>query len=81
MACSNVFASSRTTLLTLSVLQHHMLVFNVGMCRCAAKVVHLKKEAGKTFSYDELKEAIEKNKPAAVFLCQARPIASLILYF
>ena len=52
------------------------LCLHVGMCRCAAKVVHLKKEAGKTFSYDELKEAIEKNKPAAVFLCQARPITS-----
>ena len=45
-----------------------------GLCVrcCAAKVVHLKKPAGKTFSYDELKEAIEKNKPAALFLCQAR---------
>lgn len=52
------------------------LRLHVGMCRFAAKVVHLKKEAGKTFSYDELKEAIEKNKPAAVFLCQARPITS-----
>jgi len=38
----------------------------------AAKVVHLKKPAGKTFSYDELKKAIEENKPAALFLCQAR---------
>ncbi|KAK9842592.1 hypothetical protein WJX81_008023 [Elliptochloris bilobata] len=38
--------------------------------RFGAKVVHLKKDAGHTFSYDELKEAVEKHKPAALFLCQ-----------
>ena len=39
----------------------------------AAKVVHLKKDAGHTFSFEELKEAVEKNKPTALFLCQACP--------
>ena len=34
-------------------------------------MVHLKKDAGHTFSYDELKEAVEKHKPTALFLCQA----------
>jgi alanine-glyoxylate transaminase/serine-glyoxylate transaminase/serine-pyruvate transaminase len=38
--------------------------------RFGANVVDLKKEAGKTFSYDELKAAIEEHKPALLFLCQ-----------
>ena len=38
--------------------------------RFGANVVDLKKEAGKTFGYDELKEAIETHKPAVLFLCQ-----------
>jgi alanine-glyoxylate transaminase/serine-glyoxylate transaminase/serine-pyruvate transaminase len=38
--------------------------------RFGANVVELKKEAGKTFSYDELKEAVETHKPAVLFLCQ-----------
>lgn len=38
--------------------------------RFGAKVIDLKKEAGKTFSYDELKQAVETHKPAVLFLCQ-----------
>eukprot|EP00889_Picochlorum_renovo_P004271 jgi/Picre1/31301/NNA_006654.t1 len=38
--------------------------------RFGANVVELKKEAGKTFSFDELKAAVEKEKPAVLFLCQ-----------
>ena len=38
--------------------------------RFGANVVELKKEAGKTFSFEELKEAVEKHKPAVLFLCQ-----------
>ena len=41
--------------------------------RFGANVVELKKEAGKTFSYDELKEAVETHKPAVLFLCQGEP--------
>lgn len=37
------------------------------------KVVDLKKAAGQTFSYDELKAALEEHKPAVLFLCQVRP--------
>jgi len=33
-------------------------------------VIELKQAPGKSFSYKELKAAIEKNKPAALFLCQ-----------
>ena len=36
----------------------------------AAKVVDLKKEAGKGFSFEELKAAVEQHKPAVLFLCQ-----------
>lgn len=36
----------------------------------AGNVVELKQAPGKSFSYKELKAAIEKNKPAALFLCQ-----------
>lgn len=39
---------------------------------CAAKVVNLEQEAGKSFSYDQLKKAVEKHKPAVLFLCQVR---------
>lgn len=38
--------------------------------RFGANVVELKKEAGKTFSFDELKSAVEAHKPAVLFLCQ-----------
>ena len=37
---------------------------------CAAKVVNLEQEAGKSFSYEQLKEAVEKHQPAVLFLCQ-----------
>ena len=33
-------------------------------------MIELKQAPGKSFSYKELKAAIEKNKPAALFLCQ-----------
>ena len=36
----------------------------------AGDVIELKQAPGKSFSYKELKAAIEKNKPAALFLCQ-----------
>ena len=32
--------------------------------------MELKRDAGQTFSFDEIKAAVEKHKPAAVFLCQ-----------
>lgn len=38
--------------------------------RFGAEVVELKKEAGKTFTFEELKEAVETHKPAVLFLCQ-----------
>lgn len=38
--------------------------------RFGAKVVDLKKEAGKTFSLEELTKAVETHKPAVLFLCQ-----------
>lgn len=38
--------------------------------RFGATVVDLKKEAGKTFSIDDLTAAVEKHKPAVLFLCQ-----------
>ncbi|DBB13735.1 hypothetical protein WJX82_008959 [Trebouxia sp. C0006] len=38
--------------------------------RYGGNVVELKQAPGKSFSYKELKAAIEKNKPAALFLCQ-----------
>lgn len=38
--------------------------------RFGADVVELKKEAGKTFDFEELKAAVEKHKPAVLFLCQ-----------
>lgn len=36
----------------------------------AGNVVELKEAPGKSFAYKDLKAAIEKNKPAALFLCQ-----------
>ena len=36
----------------------------------AGKVVSLDQEAGKSFSYEEIKNAVETNKPAVLFLCQ-----------
>ena len=33
-------------------------------------MVELKEAPGKSFAYKDLKAAIEKNKPAALFLCQ-----------
>lgn len=47
-------------------------------------VIELKAPPGKSFSYKELKESVEKNKPAALFLVQARPdiyIASYAYHF
>ena len=44
-------------------------------CCCAADVIELKAPAGKTFSYGELKAAVEQHKPAALFLVQVRPCA------
>jgi len=38
--------------------------------RFGANVVDLKKEAGKTFSLEELTAAVETHKPAVLFLCQ-----------
>ena len=38
--------------------------------RFGANVVELKKEAGKTFNLAELTAAVEKHKPAVLFLCQ-----------
>lgn len=38
--------------------------------RFGANVVDLKKEAGKTFSLEELTKAVETHKPAVLFLCQ-----------
>lgn len=38
--------------------------------RFGANVVELKKEAGKTFSFEELKASVETHKPAVLFLCQ-----------
>ena len=37
---------------------------------CAGKVVNMEQEAGKSFSYEELKTALETHKPAVLFLCQ-----------
>ena len=46
----------------------------LGLLRCmgcpAGKVVSLDQEAGKSFSYEEIKNAVETNKPAVLFLCQ-----------
>jgi alanine-glyoxylate transaminase / serine-glyoxylate transaminase / serine-pyruvate transaminase len=38
--------------------------------RFGANVIELKAGAGKTFGYEELKEAVETHKPAVLFLCQ-----------
>ena len=38
--------------------------------RFGANVVEIKADAGKTFSFEELKEAVETHKPAVLFLCQ-----------
>lgn len=38
--------------------------------RYHAKVVDLKVDAGKTFTFKQLKEAVETHKPALLFLCQ-----------
>ncbi|CAK0772136.1 hypothetical protein CVIRNUC_003932 [Coccomyxa viridis] len=38
--------------------------------RFGGKVVSLDQEAGKSFSYEEIKNAVETNKPAVLFLCQ-----------
>ncbi len=38
--------------------------------RFGANVVEMKVEAGKTFSYDAIKAAVETHKPAVLFLCQ-----------
>lgn len=40
--------------------------------RFGAEVVELKTEAGTSFSLDTLTAAVEKEKPAVLFLCQAR---------
>ncbi len=48
-------------------------VAHAGCAPRAVKVVDLKKAAGQTFSYDELKAALEEHKPAVLFLCQVRP--------
>ena len=37
-------------------------------------MVNLEQEAGKSFSYDQLKKAVEKHKPAVLFLCQVRTV-------
>ena len=37
---------------------------------CAADVVNLTKEAGKTYSQAELKAALEEHKPKLLFLTQ-----------
>lgn len=41
--------------------------------RFGAQVIEMKKPAGGTFSYTELKEALTTHKPAALFLCQVKP--------
>jgi hypothetical protein len=38
--------------------------------RFGNNVVELKKDAGRTFTFEELKQAVEKNKPSVLFLCQ-----------
>lgn len=38
--------------------------------RLGANVVEIKVEAGKSFSYEQLKGAVEQHKPAVLFLCQ-----------
>lgn len=38
--------------------------------RYGAQVIEMKKPAGQTFSYAELKQALITHKPAAIFLCQ-----------
>ena len=43
----------------------------VPCCR-AADVIELKAPAGKTFSYGELKAAVEQHKPTALFVVQVR---------
>ena len=50
-----------------------LIILSLECASLAAKVVHLKKDAGHTFSFEELKEAVEKHKPTALFLCQASP--------
>lgn len=35
-------------------------------------------EAGKSFSLDQIKESVEKNKPAVLFLCQVRSRPCLV---
>ncbi len=39
---------------------------------CAGKVVNMEQEAGKSFSYEQIKTALETHKPAVLFLCQVR---------
>lgn len=42
----------------------------------AGKVVNMETEAGKSFSYEQIKKTVEEHKPAVLFLCQVRPTAS-----
>ena len=42
------------------------------MSGCAGKVVNMETEAGKSFSKEEIKTALETHKPAVLFLCQVR---------
>lgn len=46
-------------------------------CCHAADVIELKAPAGKTFSYGELKAAVEQHKPTALFVVQVRVQAGL----
>jgi len=57
---------------------HKVLVGNSGIWgqrivdiarRCGAEAISLDKEAGRGFSYEEIKQAIEQHKPHAMWLC------------
>lgn len=51
-------------------LGHIYRSFSEELYTTAAKVVNLEVAAGTTLPYDMLKEAVEKHKPAVLFLCQ-----------
>lgn len=40
------------------------------MVLCAADVIELKCPPGQSFSFEEVKKAVEEHKPALLFLCQ-----------
>ena len=70
---------SRSSDAKVHLLRTSSALVSTRLLTCAGNVVEMKRDAGQTFSFEEIKAGVEQHKPAVLFLCQVHAHLYLLI--